>query len=180
MTEIVWHGRGGQGAFTAARLLGIAASLYSGKFALSFPTFGPERRGAPVLGFTKIDDCRIADRSEPFAANVRLFLDKTLLDSQIAWKLHPGGLILVNSSVPVQKSINGSQVISIDATGLALKILGIPVVNTAMLGALAGIHDEINVVAIEKAIKLEMKSSIVEKNLLLLHEAYNLSRKENR
>lgn len=180
MTEIVWHGRGGQGAFTAARLLGIAASLYTGKFALSFPTFGPERRGAPVMGFTKIDDCRIADRSESVTANVRLFLDKTLLDSETAWKLHPGGLILVNSSVAVQKFINGSQVISIDATGLALKILGIPVVNTAMLGALAGFFGEIKVEAIEKAIELEMKPSVVEKNLQLLHESYNLSRKENR
>ncbi len=180
MTEIVWHGRGGQGAFTAARLLGIAASLYSGKFALSFPTFGPERRGAPVMGFTKIDDCRIADRSESSAANIRIFLDKTLLDSEKAWMLHPGGLILVNSAVPVKTTINDSQVISIDATALALRILGIPVVNTAMLGALAGLYDVIKPEAIEKAIQSDMKPSIVQKNLLLLREAYNLTRKEKR
>lgn len=180
MIEIVWHGRGGQGAFTAARLLGIAASLYSGKFALSFPTFGPERRGAPVMGFTKIDDCRIADRSESTAANVRLFLDKTLLDSENAWKLHPGGLILVNSAAPAQKSINDSQTINIDATGIALKTLGVPIVNTAMLGALAGFYHEIKLESLEKAIEFDMKSTVVEKNLLLLHEAYNLTRKENR
>lgn len=56
MTEIRWHGRGGLGAFTAARLLGCAVSLFEGKYALAFPSFGPERRGAPVFAFTRIDD----------------------------------------------------------------------------------------------------------------------------
>ena len=56
MTEIRWHGRGGLGAFTAARLLGCAVSLFEGKYALAFPSFGPERRGAPVFAFTGIDD----------------------------------------------------------------------------------------------------------------------------
>ena len=61
MKEIRWHGRGGQGGFTASRLLGIAASVHGGKHALAFPSFGPERRGAPVLAFTKIDDSKIHD-----------------------------------------------------------------------------------------------------------------------
>lgn len=56
MKEIRWHGRGGQGGFTASRLLGIAAGMFQDKHALAFPSFGPERRGAPVLAFTKIDD----------------------------------------------------------------------------------------------------------------------------
>ena len=56
MYEFLWHGRGGQGAFTAARLLGAAYSLKEdGKFALAFPSFGPERRGAPIRAFTKLD-----------------------------------------------------------------------------------------------------------------------------
>ena len=64
MIEVRWHGRGGQGSFTAARLLGLAASVYDERFAQAFPSFGPERRGAPVLGFTRIDDFKITDRSE--------------------------------------------------------------------------------------------------------------------
>ena len=52
MIEVLWHGRGGQGAFTAARLLGAAASLSEGRYALAFPSFGPERRGAPMRAFT--------------------------------------------------------------------------------------------------------------------------------
>ena len=56
MIEILWHGRGGQGAFTAARLLGAAASLEEGLYGLAFPSFGPERRGAPMRAFTKVAD----------------------------------------------------------------------------------------------------------------------------
>ena len=63
MIEIRWHGRGGQGAFTAARLLGDAV-VCDDKSALAFPSFGPERRGAPVLAFTRIDDAPIKDRSD--------------------------------------------------------------------------------------------------------------------
>ena len=59
MKEIRWHGRGGQGGFTASRLMGIAAGMFEEKYALAFPSFGPERRGAPVLAYTKIDDKKI-------------------------------------------------------------------------------------------------------------------------
>jgi pyruvate ferredoxin oxidoreductase gamma subunit len=63
MTQILWKGRGGQGAFTAARLLG-AAWVLKGGYALAFPSFGPERRGAPVRAFTRLDDHPVVDRSE--------------------------------------------------------------------------------------------------------------------
>ena len=65
MVQILWHGRGGQGAFTASRLLGSAYSLKDDKsFALAFPSFGPERRGAPMRAFTKLDTKPIGNRSE--------------------------------------------------------------------------------------------------------------------
>jgi pyruvate ferredoxin oxidoreductase gamma subunit len=63
LIEIRWHARGGQGGFTAARLLGLAASVFGGHYAQAFPSFGPERRGAPVLGFTRIDHKPITDHS---------------------------------------------------------------------------------------------------------------------
>ncbi|MDR2502391.1 MAG: 2-oxoacid:acceptor oxidoreductase family protein [Oscillospiraceae bacterium] len=63
MTEVLWHGRGGQGAFTAARILGCAWVLRGG-YALAFPSFGPERRGAPMRAFTKLDTAPVVDRSE--------------------------------------------------------------------------------------------------------------------
>ncbi|MBQ2081153.1 MAG: 2-oxoacid:acceptor oxidoreductase family protein [Treponema sp.] len=63
MTEVLWHGRGGQGAFTAAKVLGAAYSLRE-NFALAFPSFGPERRGAPFLAFPKLDSKPIGDRTQ--------------------------------------------------------------------------------------------------------------------
>ena len=80
MREVIWHGRGGQGAFTAARLLGAAASLAEGRFVLAFPSFGPERRGAPIRAFTKMDDAPIGDRSASAQADFVVYLDDTLLD----------------------------------------------------------------------------------------------------
>ena len=77
MVEVRWHGRGGQGAFTAARLLGASAALFEGRHALAFPSFGPERRGAPVLGFTRIDDHKITDRSAVTACDFVVVLDET-------------------------------------------------------------------------------------------------------
>ena len=79
MTEIIWYGRGGQGAFTAAKLFGAAYALKGDNFySLAFPSFGPERRGAPVRVFTKLDIKPIADRSETEKADYIVILDDTL------------------------------------------------------------------------------------------------------
>ena len=79
MTEILWHGRGGQGAFTAARLLGAAYVAESdGFYALAFPSFGPERRGAPIRAFTKLSDSPVGDRSQVVRADYSIYLDDTL------------------------------------------------------------------------------------------------------
>jgi pyruvate ferredoxin oxidoreductase gamma subunit len=79
LTEVVWHGRGGQGAFTAARLL--AASYIAGggdRYALAFPSFGPERRGAPVRAFTKLSESEVNSRNEITCADFTVYLDSTL------------------------------------------------------------------------------------------------------
>ena len=77
MKEILWHGRGGQGAFTAAKLLGAAFALRDDKsFALAFPSFGPERRGAPIRAFTKLDNKPIGNRSEIEKADYSVFLEQ--------------------------------------------------------------------------------------------------------
>ena len=97
MTEILWHGRGGQGAFTAAKLLGAAYSLSEGKSALAFPSFGPERRGAPILAFTKLDSKQIGDRSQIKKADYVIFLDDTLFSSSAFNEIKEGGKILINT-----------------------------------------------------------------------------------
>ena len=78
MTEILWLGRGGQGAFTAAKLLGAAYTADGGRYALAFPSFGPERRGAPVRAFTKLDTKPVLDRSQTEKADYIVVLDDTL------------------------------------------------------------------------------------------------------
>ena len=98
MTEIRWHGRGGLGAFTAARLLGNAASIYEGKYALAFPSFGPERRGAPVFAFTRIDTSPITDRSEVVECDCAIVLDDTLFGDPVKNGLKPGATVIVNTT----------------------------------------------------------------------------------
>ena len=78
MLEIIIHGRGGQGAVTTAELIAIA-SINKGKCAQAFPSFGPERRGAPVVAFSRIDDNKIHLRSKVYEPNVVLVLDPSLL-----------------------------------------------------------------------------------------------------
>ena len=84
MKEILWLGRGGQGAFTAAKLFGAAYTAGNdAHYALSFPSFGPERRGAPVRAFTKLDEKPVLDRSQTEQADFIVVLDDTLTDAQV-------------------------------------------------------------------------------------------------
>ncbi len=98
MIEILWLGRGGQGAFTAAKLLGAAyASTDQERYSLAFPSFGPERRGAPVRAFTKLDDAPILDRSETSSADYIVILDDTLYTPALLSQLKANGKILINT-----------------------------------------------------------------------------------
>lgn len=173
MIEVRWHGRGGQGGFTAARLLGLSSALFENKYALAFPSFGPERRGAPVLGFTRIDTCPIRDRSAVQTCNYVVVLDETLVDEHITTGLKPGGTILINTRTPERyvESVNGFKMVHFDATGLALEILGRPITNTAMMGALVAETGVISLESALKGIRTEMKPALVEKNLLIVKTA---------
>ncbi|GHV12464.1 pyruvate/ketoisovalerate ferredoxin oxidoreductase subunit gamma [Fibrobacterales bacterium] len=153
--KIRFHGRGGQGCFTAARLLGLAATA-QGFYSLAFPSFGPERRGAPVVGYTKISDKPVRDRSAILKPDVVVVLDEKMLNAASKSGLAENGLLLVNSK---------------EITELALKILGRAVVNTAMLGLLAK-KDIVKLEFVEQAIKNEFKGALLEKNLELLRRAY--------
>lgn len=174
MIEVRWHGRGGQGSFTAARLLGSAAALFENKYALSFPSFGPERRGAPVLGFTKIDDTKIFDRSEVKESDYVVILDETLINEDILKGIKNEAKIIINTKdLSKYKLFNSYEVYAIDATTMALSTLKRPITNTAMIGALIGASDVVSLESAKKAIRSEMKESLVEKNIKILEMAYN-------
>lgn len=175
MIQIRWHGRGGQGSFTASRVLGAAASVHGGKYAMAFPSFGPERRGAPVLGFTKIDDSPITDRSEVLEPDYVIVLDESLWDQGVLTGLTDRTVVVVNTAEPDR--YNGKiaqEVITVDATSLALEILGLPITNTAMMGAFVAVCDEVSLEAVLKAIDEGMRSNVAEKNKRLIERVYHL------
>ncbi|MBA7621714.1 Pyruvate synthase subunit PorC [subsurface metagenome] len=181
MIDVRWHGRGGQGCWTVARLLGMAAAHYEGRHALAFPSFGPERRGAPVLGFTKISDQKIRDRSEVKSCDYIVVLDETLIEENTFSGLKENGIIIINSTSPekYEKYLGGAAVESVDATSIAIKILGKPITNTAMLGALVAVSDIVSLDSVNSAIKQEMKESIQEKNIQVAKLAYAAVRGKN-
>lgn len=175
MTEIRWHGRGGLGAFTAARLLGNAVSIYEGKYASAFPSFGPERRGAPVFAFTRIDDTPITDRSEVAECDCAIVMDDTLFGAPVTTGLKPGATVIINttkerSAFPVE----GARVITLDATGLALEMLGRPITNVPLLGALIAATGMVELSSVEGAIDDQLAPKIREKNKALLRRTYEV------
>ena len=159
MFEIIWLGRGGQGAFTAAKLLGAAYTIDGDeKYALAFPSFGPERRGAPVRAFTKLDTKPVVDRSQTEKADYIVILDDTLYSPQLHELLKEGGRIIVNSKNDI------SDVLTFDADSLAAQFR-LPTVNTVMLGLLAGLSGAVTAENAADAVRGYMPQKIQERNI---------------
>jgi pyruvate ferredoxin oxidoreductase gamma subunit len=138
--EVRWHGRGGMGAVTSAELVARAA-ISEGKYAQSFPSFGPERRGAPVVAFLRISDGFIRVRTEIYEPDIIVVLDPGLLHAvDVTSGLKDGGKIIVNSkkSPDELKSEFAFRwpVASVNATRIARETIKITITNTAMIGAL--------------------------------------------
>ena len=167
MIEILWHGRGGQGAFTAARLLGAAASLDDGRHALAFPSFGPERRGAPMRAFTKLSDEPIGDRSAVAKADYVIYLDDTLLGEGWENELKPGGVVLVNSV----RVFDDRRIVALDADGISAAVLGRSIPNTVFLGALSALCDRVSVENVQEAIRQYMPAKLHAKNIAIVDAA---------
>ena len=179
MTEIRWHGRGGLGAFTAARLLGNAVSIYEGKYAVAFPSFGPERRGAPVLAFDRIDTQPITDRSEVTSCDCAVVMDDTLFGPAVTTGLKDGATIVINTTRDASEfAVEHCNVVTIDATGLALEILGRPITNVPLLGALIAVTGITQLSSVERAIDDQLAPKIREKNKKLLYRTYEVVKGE--
>ncbi len=139
--EIRWHGRGGQGAVTSAELTALAA-IHEGKFAQAFPSFGPERRGSPVLAFNRVSpDEPIRVRSGVLKPDIVIVLDPGLVTLiNVVDGLKPGGTLIVNSTKTVeeiQQLFSGNWKLGVvDASSIARELLKVNIVNTTMLGAL--------------------------------------------
>ena len=168
MKEIIWHGRGGQGAFTASRLLGEAYSLKENSYVLAFPSFGPERRGAPIRAFTKLDDKPIGNRSEISKADYSIYLDDTLFSEQAFDELKPDGKILLNT----KEHIDDKRVITIDGDSIAEKYIGLPITNTILLGVLAAVSGLVSLDEINSEIMQTMQKKLYEKNIPAVKAAF--------
>ncbi len=170
MLEVIWHARGGQGAFTAARVLGAAASADPDTFALAFPTFGPERRGAPMRAYTKIAARPIGDRSASRRAAIVVYLDDTLFADGWEDELAEGGVVLLNSKV----AHPDARVVTVDGSGLAADILGRAIPNTVFLGAIAALCDAVTLENVEEGIRATMPAKLHERNIAVVRAAYDL------
>ena len=174
MKEIRFHGRGGQGAVTAAELLAVSA-FTDGKYSQAFPAFGVERRGAPVLAFTRIDDKKIRLRSQIYEPDYVIVQDDTLIGSvDVLLGVKQEGTVLVNSDrSPSELNLKTkSNVRTIDGTKIALEELGRPIMNTTLLGAFAGATKEIRIESIEKSVLERFSGDIGTKNVNAVRRAY--------
>lgn len=157
ITEIRFHGRGGQGAKTAAQFLAEAA-LDSGKYIQSFPEYGPERAGAPIRSYTRISDEPINIHSGVTNPEAVVVIDPTLLSSQVLDGLGENGILVVNSPESPQDirkklGYKSGKVASVDATKIALDATKLPMPNTPMLGALVKVMPVVALDAVEEKIK---------------------------
>lgn len=164
MKQIMIYGRGGQGAVTAAEILAVAA-FKDNKYSQAFPSFGVERRGAPVQAFCKIDNKFIRSREQVYEPDYIIILDSTLfgtIDIKDTTK------VIINS----ERDYGKKNMYSIDATKMAIEILKVPIVNTAMLGAFCA-TGEISINSLIEAVKERFKQK-TDANIALAEKAYDM------
>lgn len=176
MIEVRWHGRGGQGAVTSVELLAVSA-IAAGKYAQGFPSFGPERRGAPVAAFTRVDSQKINKRSGIYKPDVVLVLDASLIGLvNVTEGLKPEGKLIVNThktpdEIRKQLDFKGT-VATVDGTGIARKEMGVPIANTTMIGALLKVTGMLELDAMKEAVEHRF-GRIAQKNLSAMKRAYD-------
>ena len=182
MIEVRWHGRGGQGAVTSVELLAQAA-IGVGKYAQGFPSFGPERRGAPVAAFSRIDDKKIKSRSGIYQPDVVIVLDSSLIGLvNVTDGLKPNGILIVNTPRTPQelkKELNFSGIVAtVDGTGIARKEMGVPIANTTMIGALIKMTGFMGLDDLKESVEHRF-GRIAQKNLTSMKRAYEEIKSSN-
>jgi pyruvate ferredoxin oxidoreductase gamma subunit len=182
------HGRGGQGAVTAAEMLSVAA-FDEGRHAQAFPTFGSERTGAPVVSFCRIDDKTIRLREPITEPDALIVQDPTLLHQvNLFHGLQHDGYVLVNTGRSfrdlgidaVVGALQSDHVASVPATELAREHLGRPLPNAALLGGFAALTGQVGLAAVLQAIRARFPGRVGEGNAQAAEAAYSLVREQIR
>lgn len=183
MFQVRIHGRGGQGVVSAAEMLSVAAFL-DGRHAQAFPSFGSERMGAPVTAFCRIDDREIRLREPVMAPDALIIQDPTLLHQVDLFNgLHAEGRILINSARSLHelgledfaRPFRRLRIYAVAATELALKHVGRPLPNAALLGGLAALGDEVRLESVAAAIRDRFPAKVADGNVAAATEAYDLA-----
>jgi pyruvate ferredoxin oxidoreductase gamma subunit len=181
ITEVRWHGRGGQGAVTASKLLATSA-LAEDKYIQAFPEYGPERMGAPIQSYTRISDMPITIHCHVTNPDMVVVLDPTLIGPvDITEGLTEDGIIVVNTSespANIRKKLNlkKKKIFTVDASKIASEELGRPMPNTPMIGALVkatGLLKLNNVIEdIKKKFAGKFSQKIIDGNVNAINRAY--------
>jgi len=182
MFQVRIHGRGGQGVVSGAEMLSVAAFL-EGRYAQAFPSFGSERMGAPVMAFCRIDDREIRLREPVVTPDALIIQDPTLLHQVDLFNgLQPGGYILINSTRSLaelgigelSRNVARYRVRTVPATEIALKHVGRPLPNAALLGGFAAISGQVQLKSVAAAIREKFPRAVAEPNVAAAEEAYAL------
>lgn len=183
--EIRWHGRGGQGAKTAALLLADVA-FKTGQNVQGFPEYGPERMGAPITAFNRISSDKIRVHSNIYHPDFVVVVDETLLDSvDVTAGLKKEGAIIVNTpkqSADIMEHLNGyeGKVFTVDARKISMETLGKNFPNSPMLAATVAVS---RVMPREKFItemrasyehKFAKKPEVIDGNMQALEKAFDV------
>jgi pyruvate ferredoxin oxidoreductase gamma subunit len=180
MFQVRIHGRGGQGVVTAAELLSVSAFL-EGQYSQAFPSFGSERMGAPVMAFCRLDNKEIRLREPVMHPDAVIIQDPGLLHQVNLFEgLSETGFVIINSSRNLEElglgdfkqSHPGCKGCTVPATDLALKNVGRPVPNAALLGGFAAITGLIRLESVEEAIRAKFPEKIAQGNVVAARAAF--------
>lgn len=188
MFEILWHGRGGQGAKTAATMVAHAA-MDEGRYSQGFPEYGPERMGAPIKGYTRISKSPITVHCGITRPDVVVVLDSSLLEAiDVTRGTDKDALFILNSKLaPAQAreqlKLEGGKIYTVDATGIAIDEIGRPIPNVPVIGALVKATGLCSLESCKRDIKKKFEakfgSEIVEGNIRALERAHNEAKTED-
>jgi len=180
MFQIRIHGRGGQGVVTAAELLSVAGFL-EGRHAQAFPSFGSERTGAPVVAFCRFDSRAIRLREPILAPDALIIQDPTLLHQvDVFGGLGKDGYILINTSRSFEElgledfaaGFRTERLCTVPATEFALKHVGRPLPNAALLGGFAAVTAQVSLESVNAAIREKFPAKVAEANIAAATEAH--------
>ncbi|MBU1132316.1 2-oxoacid:acceptor oxidoreductase family protein [Patescibacteria group bacterium] len=174
MQEIRLHGRGGQGTVTAAELIAVAA-FYDGKFSQAFPSFGVERRGAPVSAFCRISGEKIRLRAQIYQPDFIIIQDAGLIttDPSVLQGAEKCRGILINSEKKDWPEIKNKNVITVPATKIALEKIGKPFINTALIGAFTAMSKLATLGSLRRAVEERFPPEVAASNIAAMQAAYD-------